>query len=276
MKKIACKRILVNTGRQCLAACIPALLLSLHTQAQDDDLAAQLANPVASLISVPVQVNWDDNFGANEEGSVFRTNIQPVIPFSLNDDWNLISRTILPVIDQDDVPSAGRGESGIGDVVQSAFFSPKQPTESGLIWGVGPVALLPSASDDSLGAEKWGIGPTGVVLKQQGSWTFGMLANHIESFAGEDDRDDVSATFLQPFVTYITSSQTTFSFNTESTYDWKGEQWSVPLNFNVSQLLRFRNQIFQVGVGARYWIDSPEFGPDGWGYRLNLVLLYPR
>jgi hypothetical protein len=120
----------------------------------------KLANPVASLISVPVQANYDENIGPNDKGEVWRTNIQPVIPFALNDDWNLISRTILPIIDQKDIPRNGDRESGLGDTVQSFFFSPQKPTDSGLIWGLGPVAYLPTATDNDLGAEKWGIGPT--------------------------------------------------------------------------------------------------------------------
>ena len=102
------------------------------------------------------------------KGERWVLNIQPVIPFTLTEDWNLISRTILPVISQEDIPLAGDSEFGLGDVVQSLFFSPKQPTSSGIIWGVGPVVLLPTATDEQLGGEKWGIGPTGVALKQQG------------------------------------------------------------------------------------------------------------
>lgn len=147
---------------------------------------------------MPIQANYDENIGKNRDGSVWRTNVQPVIPFSIGDDWNLISRTIVPMIDQDDIPTKGQGESGVGDVLQSLFFSPKAPTESGIIWGVGPAILMDTASDDALGAEKWGIGPTAVALKQNGPWTAGMLANHIESFDGNKDRNDISATFLQP------------------------------------------------------------------------------
>ena len=102
------------------------------------------------------------------------------------------------------------------------------------------------------------------------------LANHIESFAGDGDRADVSATFLQPFLTYITAKQTTFAINTESTYDWETEQWSVPLNLQASQLLKLGGQHVQVGGGVRYWLDSPSGGPDGWGLRMNLVLVFPR
>jgi len=242
----------------------------------EEDLAKKLANPVASLISVPIQANYDENFGPNERGSVWRTNIQPVVPFTLNDDWNLISRTILPIIDQDDVPTRGLGESGVGDIVQSLFFSPKEPTSNGVIWGVGPVFLLPTASDNALGNERWGAGPTGVVLKQSGPWTYGALANHVESFAGEDNRAYVSATLLQPFVSYITKTKTTIGVNLESTYDWRGAQWSVPINFTVSQLLKVGNQIFQIGGGVRYWAETSRNGPEDWGARLQLTFLFPK
>jgi len=245
-------------------------------EADEADIATQLANPVASLISVPFQFNWDENFGVDEEGSLFRLNIQPVVPFELNDDWNLISRTILPVVQQDDFPTPGYSEFGLSDTVQSLFFSPKAPTSNGWTWGVGPVLLLPTATDDFLGTEKWGIGPTAVALKQTGPWTFGALANHIESFAGDSQRADVSASFVQPFVAYITPTFTTFSLNTESTYNWDTREWSVPINVTANQLLKIGDQILQVGVGVRYWAEAPATGADGWGLRLNLTLVFPR
>lgn len=62
----------------------------------------------------------------------------------------------------------------------------------------------------------------------------------------------------------------------EWAYDWEREDWSVPINFNASQLLRFGNQLIQIGAGIRYWVSSPDTGPEGWGLRLNVILLYPR
>lgn len=248
-------------------------------EATADDAAAlaqKLANPIAALISVPLQYNFDQNFGPDDDGSVSRLNIQPVIPVSLNEDWNLITRVIVPLIDQDDMPVSGQGESGLGDTVASLFFSPTAPTSRGWIWGAGPVLLLPTASDDRLGGEKWGVGPTAVTLKQFGPWTVGGLANHVWSVAGENDRADVNATFLQPFASYITRTKTTFGISSESTYDWESESWSVPLNATVSQMLKVGQQILQVSTGARYWLDAPDNGPEGWGFRLQLTLLYPR
>jgi hypothetical protein len=241
-----------------------------------DDLAKKLANPISSLISLPIQSNFDFGFGPGE-GTVWRTNVQPVIPISLNEDWNLISRTILPLIEQEGLAAAGDSldAAGLGDTSQSLFFSPVDPTAGGWIWGAGPVFLLPTASEMLLGGEKWGAGPTAVVLKQEGAWTYGALANQIWDVAGDDARSSINATFLQPFVSYITPTKTTFTVNSESTYDWVGEQWTVPLNFQVAQLLKLGEQPAQIFAGVRYFAEAPANGPE-WGLRFGVTLLWPK
>lgn len=244
-------------------------------QGDTAELAKKTQNPIASLVSVPFQLNYDRGIGPEKEGDRYLLNMQPVIPFSLDAEWNLISRTILPVLSQQGALPGAADESGLGDITQSLFFSPKQATASGWIWGAGPVFLLPTASDDALGGKKWGIGPTAVVLKQAHGWTYGALANHLWSVAGDDCRRDVNATYVQPFLTYTTRTFTSFSINSESTYDWEAKEWSVPVNLAVSQLLRVGQQPLSLQGGLRYWADSPRNGPEGWGFRFAVTLLFP-
>jgi hypothetical protein len=200
----------------------------------EEELAKKLQNPVASLISVPLQSNFDFGIGP-DDGFRYTLNIQPVIPFSLTPEWNLISRTIFPIVYQNDIAADSGDQFGLGDTLQSLFFSPSR-TEL-FIWGVGPVLLIPTATERLLGADQWGAGPTAVLLKQTGPWTYGILANHVWSFAGEDDRPDVNSTFLQPFLSYTFASGLSLVTNTESTYDWESDQWTVPIQAGVSKVL---------------------------------------
>ena len=261
----------------CLA--LAASMLAGPALGQEDEaaeLAKKLSNPVAALISVPVQYNRDDYGGPNDGAAADRLVFQPVVPVSLNNEWNLITRTIVSFADQQGFPLPSLNKSGASDITASQFFSPKSPTADGWIWGVGPVELLPTAADDALGTGKWGLGPTFVALKQVGPWTAGYLGSHIWSVAGDDKRPDINVTSMQPFFSYTTKTHMTVGAFTEATYDWKSRQWTVPLIVQAGQLFKIGPQIMQLAVAGKYWADSPVGGPKGWGLRVQLTFLFPK
>jgi hypothetical protein len=240
-------------------------------------LAKKLANPVANLISIPFQFNYATGIGPKDASSVV-LNVQPVIPISLNNEWNLIVRTIVPVVYVDSIADGVSSKFGLGDTTQSFFFSPKAPTKGGWIWGVGPVFLWPTATNDELGSGKWGAGPTAVVLRQEHGFTYGMLANQIWSYADKngESRAAVNKTFLQPFLTYTFPTATSIGINTESTYDWTAHEWTVPITAFASQLMKVGKLPVQFEVGATYYAQSPAGGPEGWGARFQMTLLLPK
>lgn len=260
-----------------LCAIAPMTVGATTADAPPDDagaLAMQLQNPVAALISVPFQNNFEWGGGPRSAGFKYTLNFQPVVPIPLSEHWNLISRTIVPVAHQDDVVPDST-QTGMGDITQSFFFSPKAPGWRGWIWGAGPVVLLPTTTTAFLGSEKFALGPTAVFLRQVGGWTYGILANHLVSTGGTRSTSDVNATFLQPFLSYTTSTHTTFVVNTESSYDWENSKWTVPLNPAVTQLVKVGSQPISLSLGPKLYVEGPTGAPD-WGLRFAFVLLFPQ
>jgi hypothetical protein len=259
-----------------LQHCVSSLIASPLWAAGEAELAQELTNPLADLMSIPFQMNYDRGIGPLDDGWKLQTNIQPVIPFTLNENWNLISRTIIPVIYQEDIfPRAG-SQFGLGDINLSLFFSPRKTNSGGLIWGIGPILLLPSATENLLGAKKWGAGPTAVALSISGPWTIGALANHIWSFAGDSGRPDIGNTFLQPFFAYTWPSAWTLSVQSETTYNWKTDKWAVPVNVAVSKLVKLGRLPVSLQGGVGYWAESPDTGPEGLRFRFQASLVLPK
>jgi len=246
------------------------------TSAPDDDaeLAKKLQNPVADLISVPFQSNFEWGAGPHSRGFKYTLNVQPVVPISISEDWNVLSRTIMPIIYQAEVVPDST-QSGLGDTTESLFLSPKAPGPGGIIWGVGPIILLPTSTEDFLGAQKWGLGPTAVLLRQHRGWTYGILANQLWSIGGTHATETVNSTFLQPFLNYTFKTHTTVGIVSESTDDWTGSKWTIPLIAPVSQILKIAGQPISLQVGPKLYVEGPTSAPD-WGIRFALVLLFPR
>jgi hypothetical protein len=262
-------------GLTLLLSCTSQLGPARAQTGSEANLAEQLSNPVSSLISVPFQFNYDTRIGPEREGDQFYLNFQPVVPIPLDKDWNLISRTILPIVRQNEIFPGADSQSGLGDTLQSFFLSPKAPGPGGIIWGVGPALLLPTATDRLLGSGKWAAGPTAVVLSQKSGWTVGILANHVWSYAGDDDRTQVNSTFLQPFIAYTTKDAWTYTLNSESSYDWVADQWSVPVNAFITKLMKIGDQPISIGAGVRYWAETPTTGAHDLGVRMIVTFLFP-
>lgn len=267
------------------AAAVVAGALALVTGAclaQDAAALAKAAqNPIADMVSVPIQLNVNTDVGPLKKTQEV-LNIQPVLPFKLNPEWNLVTRTIIPLISQPASTAAQSRENGIGDVQFSAFLSPSSP--GAWIWGAGAVVQAPSASDDRLGQGKWGLGPTAVALHMAKGdpWVYGALINNIWSVGGHGgDRPDVNQMLLQPFVNYNfpTSPGRYLSFSPIITANWEAadskNKWLVPMGLSIGQIMKFGAQPVNLQAGAYYNVVRPDFAP-AWNVRLQLSLMYPK
>lgn len=242
---------------------------------EEEDLAKQTQNPVADLISVPFQNNTNFNLGPNNRTQNI-LNIQPVIPFNLTENWNLITRTIAPVIYQPDITSNSGGEFGLGDINLTLFLSPSKPRK--LIWGLGPIISLPTATDKTLGTDKWAAGPSVVLLTMPGNWVLGFLANNIWSFAGNSNRKDVNQFLLQYFINYNFEGGWYLASAPINTANWKaddGNTWTIPIGGGGGKVFRLGKQPLNIQTQAFYNVEKPDFGPE-WSLRVQLQFLFPK
>jgi len=250
-----------------------SLLFVLATPAagQDQDLAKKTQNPVGDLISVPFQFNFNGDFGT-DEGVFFNLNIQPVYPMGLSEDWTLINRMIIPVIDA----PAPLDASGLGDIQYQGYLSPANP--GSFIWGVGMAVQFPTASDPTLGTEKFSAGPGVVGLVITGPWVAGALLNNVWSFAGDSDRGDVSQMLFQPFINYNLPSGVYLTSGPVITANWEadsGDRWTVPLGGGVGKILRLGKLPVNTQMAYYFNVEHPEVGP-GWQTRVQFQFLFPK
>jgi hypothetical protein len=236
------------------------------------ELAKKLANPIASLISVPFQNNTFYGIGPYN-GTQNVMYFQPVVPIKINENLNLITRYIIPIVTQYNITGDNTSQSGLGDATVSAFLSPSK-THNGLTWGAGPAFLIPIATDTDLGTGKFGIGPTAVILKQANGFTYGALANQIWSVAGQSDRPAVSQFFVQPFFIYNWKSGAGIGLVGSITQNWETKTNTTTITVPLSGITKFGKQIIQLMVGPQIPISgNPK--PD-FGWRAQLVLIFPK
>jgi hypothetical protein len=237
-----------------------------------DELARKVSNPASFMISVPVHSDFD--FGRWSDGSLFSNSldIEPVIPFSLNADWNVISHTDFPLLYSDPVGPGGR-EFGLGDISQNLSITPS--THGPLIWAFGPQFSLPTATRDEFGSGKLSIGPSGLLLLQTKSMSIGASGSHMWSVLGDGSRPDVSQTEIQPFIAWHIGEGRTISANIDYTYDWVADDWTLPASLSFSKIVKLGEQTMSLSIGGKYWIDPPRNGPE-WGIKAGVTFLFPQ
>jgi hypothetical protein len=239
-----------------------------------EDLQKATQNPVASLITVPIQNN--SNFGIDPYGRVQDVlNIQPVIPAKISENWMLITRVIQPVVWQPYPGEPTGGQYGLGDMNPTFFLSPAKPGK--VIWGVGPAFLIPTATNSVLGQGKFGIGPSAVALIQPGRWTIGGLVNNVWSVAGSSNRADVNQMTFQYFINYNLPKGWYLSSAPIITANWEvssPNRWTMPVGGGAGRIMRLGAQ--PVNISAQFYGNPVRpSGTSTWGMRLAIAFLFP-
>jgi hypothetical protein len=239
------------------------------------DIAKQAQNPIANLISVPIENDFNPQTGIDKNDS-YVMELKPVIPFRLSDGWTVITRTIIPVIQVPDLAPGIAGMTGLGDVNASLFLSPAKAGP--VIWGAGPIISFPTATQDILGTKKVSLGPTVVVLRSHGHWLFGVLVNNLTSVAGPSARANVNQMLMQPFVNYNLRRGWYLTSSPIITANWEvnpNERWTVPVGGGVGRIVHFGKQ--PVNIYAQFFrnVERPD-GITHWSARLQVQFLFPQ
>ena len=244
----------------------------LSAEMSTEEIAKATQNPLTAMYSLPIQNNT--SFGDHTKNYA---NLQPVLPFSISDDWTLVTRTILPVIyNGADVP--GKADDwGLGDTAMTGFFTPKKTGDSGITWGVGPTVLIPTATDHSpLTPGEWGAGISGVVLAMHGKWVYGGLLSNVWTFTGDHQ---VNSMTIQPFVNYNFGEGVFVTTVPIITANWKADSsntWTVPLGMGIGKAMKMGSTPFTAQLHGYYNVVRPEFNDEAWQMRIQVQWLFPR
>jgi len=257
-----------------LAALLILLCSAPGARAQDEsDLARKTQNPISDLISVPFEYTHGHDF-ARQDRSQNVLNIKPVYPMELEGDFNMITRTIMPLIYQPELTRSGRN-SGFGDLQFTAWLTPKN---SDVLWGLGPVALFPTASDDELGTGKISLGPSAVLVVMDGPWVLGGLAQNLFSVAGDGGRRGVNQMLIQPFINYNMGDGWYLVSTPLVTANWKADGpdvWTLPVGGGIGRVVHFGDSPINLRTQAFYNVAKPKVGPR-WSLQFQVQLLFPK
>jgi hypothetical protein len=262
-----------------LLALATTLLVAAPVRAEltAEELAKLAQNPVGNLISVPFQNNTNYNVGPLN-GNQNILNIQPVIPIEISPEWNIITRTIVPVISQPKLSQDSERKNGIGDTAFTAFLSPAKPGQ--WIWGVGPIVQIPTNTSDELGNKNWGLGPSFVVLHlDHGSpWVYGVLLNNVWSLSSSKQGGSYNNGLIQPFVNYNFKGGLYLTSAPIATVDWKADsdqRWTVPLGGGVGKIFHLGRLPVNTQLSAYYNVVHPDNGAN-WQLRAQLQFMFPK
>ena len=258
------------------SALVLSIVVSTSSFAQSaEELAKAAQNPIANMISVPLQNNTNGGIGSNDATQNI-LNVQPVYPVDINDEWLLITRTIVPIVSSPDEYTGEDRVNGIGDTTLSLFVSPKD-SSSGVTWGVGPIFLLPTASNDVLGVDKWGAGLSAVALAMPGNWVVGGVVSNLWSVGGSGEAD-INLLTLQPFVNYNLANGWYLTTAPIITANWEAEddnRWTVPLGGGVGKIFKIGAQPLNGQISYYNNVERPE-GTADWQVRVQLQFLFPK
>ena len=262
----------------CMSLVLALIFLALPLRAEESaaDLAKKSQNPVADMISLPIQNNTYFETGPNAKTQNVLL-IQPVVPMGLNDDWNFIARPIIPLLSQPALTGAQDRETGIGNVQFQGFFSPKEEV-GGWILGFGPYLEFPTNSnpDNRLGSDNFSAGPAFVALQMKGHWVYGGLVTQLWSYSGDDP--EVNTTTIQPFVNYNMKDGWYVTTGPSITANWSADnsnQWTVPLGGGIGKILKIGKQPVNISAKAYYNAQAPRTGSD-WQLQLQMQFLFPK